>query len=62
VAILPEVALAKLRKGRANGSIRGVAKLLGTSKSTAHRVLHELAGLGMIRLSTSAAGCSIALA
>jgi hypothetical protein len=60
-AILPGAAVTRLRKGKANGSIRGVAKLLGTSKSTAHRMLHQLARLGMIRLSTSPAGVSVAL-
>ena len=63
--VIPAEALEKLRKagGRANGSIRGVGKLIGArSKTTAHRVLHQLAEAGLVTLRTSATGCSIALA
>ena len=61
-AVLPADALDRLRKagGKANG-IRGAAKLLGTSKSTAHRMLHQLAGAGMVRLSTGPGGIAVAL-
>ena len=62
--VMPEEAVAKLRErgGRADGSIRGVGKLLGTrSKTTAHRLLHQLAGDGVVRLQTTPAGCSVAL-
>jgi hypothetical protein len=61
--VLPAQALEKLRSAgaKANG-VRGVAKVLGTSKSTAHRVLHQLANAGLVRLSTGPHGISVALA
>ena len=42
-------------------SVRGIAHLLGTSKSTAHRVLHELAAAGAVVLTASAAGTVLRL-
>jgi DNA-binding IclR family transcriptional regulator len=60
---LQEQALDKLRKagGEANG-IRGVGRLLGVSKSTAHRLLHQLQDSGLIRLDAGPYGVHVALA
>ena len=53
----------RARGGQANGNVTGIGKLLGTkSKTTAHRLLHQLAGAGLIKLQTTPAGCSVALA
>jgi hypothetical protein len=63
--VLPAQAIERLRAagGKANGSIRGVGKLLGThSKTTAHRLLHELAAAGAITMQATPRGCSVALA
>ena len=63
--VMPEEAVAKLRErgGKANGSIRGVGRLLGVrSKTTAHRLLHQLASAGLLRLQTTPGGCSVVLA
>ena len=62
---LPEEAVAKLRErgGRANGSIGGVGRLLGVrSKTAAHRLLHQLASAGLVKLSASPHGVVVALA
>jgi DNA invertase Pin-like site-specific DNA recombinase len=62
-SVLAADAIERLRKagGRANG-VRGVAKVLGTSKSTAHRILHQLAAAGQITMSSGRHGVSVALA
>jgi hypothetical protein len=61
-AVLPTQALDKLRKsGGANG-VRGVAKVLGTSKSTAHRMIRELANMGLVRVDSGPYGVRVALA
>ena len=63
--VMPEEAVAKLRErgGRANGSIRGVGRLLGVrSKTAAHRLLHQLASAGLVKLSASPHGVVVALA
>jgi hypothetical protein len=61
VAITPEAAAAKLAKvGKANG-VRGVAKILGVGKSTAHRVMRECEALGLVRLSTGPRGVAVAV-
>jgi hypothetical protein len=53
----------RARGGQANGNVAGIGRLLGTkSKTTAHRLLHQLAGAGLIKLQTTPAGCSVALA
>ena len=60
VAVLPAQALDKLRKaGGANG---GLAKVLGISKSTAHRLIHQLADMGHVRLDAGPCGVRVALA
>jgi predicted transcriptional regulator len=63
--VLPAQAIERLRAagGKANGSIRGVGKLLGTrSKSAAHRVLHQLADAGLITMAAGRHGVRVALA
>jgi len=63
--VLPAEAIERLRKtgGRANGSIRGVGKLLGAkSKTTAHRILHQLSDAGLVRLDTGPHGVSVVCA
>jgi hypothetical protein len=63
--VLPQQAVERLRKagGTANGTVRGVGKLLGTrSKTTAHRTLHQLQSLGLITMDAGPKGVSIALA
>jgi hypothetical protein len=63
--VIPAEALDRLRKagGKANGSIRGVGKLIGAkSKTAAHRVLHRLADDGLIRLQVGQRGVAVALA
>jgi hypothetical protein len=62
--VLPAQAVERLRQkgGKANGSIRGIGKLLGTrSKTTAHRLLHRLASAGLITMAATSAGVSVAL-
>src|SRR5262245_7434242 len=52
----------RARGGQANGSVTGIGRLLGTkSKTTAHRLLHQLAGAGLIKLQTTPAGCEVVL-
>jgi hypothetical protein len=63
--VIPAAAVAKLRAqgGKANGSLAGIGRMLGTkSKSASHRLIHQLAAASLIRLSTSPAGVSLALA
>jgi hypothetical protein len=63
--VLPAEALAKLRKhgGKANGTVRGVGKLLGAkSKTAAHRLLHRLATEGELTMAATPHGISVALA
>lgn len=63
--VLASQAVERLRAagGRANGSIQGVGKLIGTrSKTAAHRMLHQLAAAGMVRLATGPDGVRVALA
>jgi hypothetical protein len=63
--VLPAQAVSRLRKagGKANGSLSGIGKLLGTrSKTATHRLLHSLAAAGQIRLATGPQGIGIALA
>jgi hypothetical protein len=63
--VLPAQAIERLRKagGKATGTVRGVGKLLGVrSKTAAHRTLHRLQSLWLIRMDTSPQGVSIALA
>jgi len=63
--VIPAEAIAKIRAkgGKVAGSVNGIGKLIGTkSKTTAHRVLHELADAGLITLRTSANGVAVALA
>jgi len=63
--VLPAEAVARLRKagGGANGTVRGVSRLLGTKSRTAtRRLLHRLSEAGLIRLQMTPAGCSVALA
>jgi len=62
--VLAAEAVERLRSrgGQANGNVKGIGKLLGTkSKTTAHRLLHQLAGAGLIKLQTTPAGCSVSL-
>jgi hypothetical protein len=59
-AILPPEAVARLRTKPV--SVRGAAKLLGVSKSTAHRLLHRLATEGRLSMAAAPHGISIALA
>jgi hypothetical protein len=62
--VLPDQAIARLRNagGRADGSLTAVGKLLGTkSKTTAHRLLHRMAEAGMVHLSATPHGISVAL-
>jgi len=56
------VDLLKARGGRIEGGQRAIAKTLGLSKSRVHEVLHELAAAGAVRLATSRAGTTVALA
>jgi DNA-binding IclR family transcriptional regulator len=63
--VLPAQAIERLRAagGKANGTVRGVGKLLGVrSKTTAHRILHQLADAGLITVAAGRHGVSIALA
>ena len=63
-SVLPAEAIERLRAkgGEANGSIAAIGKVLGTrSKSTAHRLLHQLAGAGLVRLETGRRGVAVAL-
>jgi hypothetical protein len=61
-AILQKQALDKLRAaGGANG-VRGVGRLLGVSKSTAHRILHQLATAGAITMTAGPRGVAVAVA
>jgi hypothetical protein len=63
--VIPAQAIDRLRKagGRANGSISSIGKVLGTrSKTTAHRLLHQLASAGAVQLATGPHGVSVALA
>jgi hypothetical protein len=48
--------------GRLEGGQRGIAKLLGVSKSRANELLHELAAVGAIRLATGRTGTTVELA
>jgi hypothetical protein len=62
--VIPEAAVAKLREkgGKVSGSMNGVGRLLGTrSKTATHRLLHRLAGAGLVQLGTSPAGVSVAV-
>jgi hypothetical protein len=53
----------KAAGGKASGSLRGLAALIGTpTKTTTHRLLHELAALGAITLQATPRGVSVALA
>lgn len=47
--------------GRLEGSLDELGERLGLSKSSAHRALHALAGLGAVSLATSAAGTLVQL-
>jgi hypothetical protein len=63
--VLPQHAIDRLRAagGKANGSLNGIGRLLGTkSKTAAHRLLHGLADAGLIRLQSSPHGVAVALA
>ncbi len=48
--------------GRLQGGQRGIAKLLGVSKSRANELLHELAAAGAVRLATGRRGTVVELA
>jgi hypothetical protein len=55
----------KLRKkgGKANGSLAGIGKLIGSkSKTATHRVLHRCAEMGLVRLATGPDGVRVAIA
>ena len=54
--------LLKERGGRIEGGQRSIARSLGVSKSRANQMLHELAAAGSVRLATSRAGTTVALA
>jgi hypothetical protein len=64
--VIPQQAIERLRKagGKANGSIRGVGRLLGSkSKTASHRLVHALADAGLIRLQVKGQrGVTVALA
>jgi hypothetical protein len=63
--VLPAEAVAKIRAagGKVQGSINGIGKLIGSrSKTSAHRLLQELAGAGLITLATGPHGVAVALA
>jgi len=61
--VLPDEAVARLRAkgGKLSGSLYGIGKILGTSKSTTHRLLHRLAGAGLVRLETGRRGVAVAV-
>jgi predicted transcriptional regulator len=62
--VLPAEALDRIRAagGRASGSINGLAKLVGSqSKTSCHRLLHELAGMGLVTMTTGRRGVAVAL-
>jgi hypothetical protein len=63
--VLPTQAIEKIRAagGKANGSITGLAKLIGSrSKTSCHRLLHELAAAGAITMTAGPRGVAVALA
>jgi hypothetical protein len=63
--VLPAQAVEKIRAagGKANGSITGLAKLIGSrSKTSCHRLLHELVAAGAITMQTGPRGVAVALA
>ena len=55
------VDLLKSRGGRIDVGQRGLGKMLGLSKTRMNEVLHELAATGVVCLSTSKAGTTVAL-
>jgi hypothetical protein len=61
--VIPADAIERLRKagGKANG-VRALGKVLGTSKSTAHRLVHRMASAGLVRLDPGRHGVTVALA
>jgi hypothetical protein len=49
--------------GKVSGSLNGLSKLIGSrSKTSCHRLLHQLADMGAIKLTATPGGCSVALA
>jgi len=56
------VDLLKARGGQISGGQRGIARALKMSKSRVNELLHELAAAGKVRLTTSRAGTTVALA
>jgi hypothetical protein len=63
--VLPAEAVAKIKAkgGKVSGSLNGIAKLIGSrSKTSVHRLLHELAGMGLVTMTTSPRGVAVALA
>ena len=63
--VLAPEAIERLRQagGKANGTVRGIGRLLGTrSKTASHRLLHQLADAGLVMLTATSAGMQVALA
>jgi hypothetical protein len=63
--VLPAQAIEKIRVagGKANGSITGLAKLIGSrSKTSCHRLLHELVAAGAITMTAGPRGVAVAVA
>jgi hypothetical protein len=63
--VLAPEAIERLRQagGRANGTVRGIGRLLGTrSKTASHRLLHQLASAGLVTLTATSGGTQVALA
>lgn len=52
----------KAKGGRLEGGQRGIARVLGLSKTRANELLHELARLGQVRLATGPSGTVVELA
>jgi uncharacterized membrane protein len=55
------VRLLKASGGKIEGGQRSIARALGISKSPANELLHELAQTGLLSLSTSRSGTTVAL-
>ena len=63
--VLAPEAIERLRQagGKANGTVRGIGRLLGTrSKTASHRLLHQLASAGLVTLTATSGGTQVALA
>jgi hypothetical protein len=64
-AVIPAEALARLKAkgGRINGTLGELGKAIGSrSRSTTHRVLHQLAGAGLLTMTATPRGVAVALA